>query len=53
MLILTAFSVTFVALIKAAMTMFGAGLAIFLFSGILLLAIYSFVASVFNEQPVS
>lgn len=49
MLILTAFSMTFVALIKAAMVMFGAGLALFLFGSILIFVIYSFFAEIISS----
>lgn len=50
MLILTAFSMTFVALIKAAMVMFGAGLALFLFSSIFIFAFYSLFAEILSSR---
>lgn len=50
MLILTTFYVTFVTLIKAAMVIFGAGLAVFLFSSILISATYTLFAEVFAAR---
>lgn len=49
MLILTAFSVTFMALIKAAMVMFGSSLAIIVFSSVLILASYCFFAAIISS----
>jgi len=50
MLILTAFSVTLVILIKAVMVIFGAGLALFLFSSIFIFAVYSLFAEIFSSR---
>lgn len=50
MLILTVFYVIFVALIKAAMVMFGAGLALFLFSRIFIFSAYSLFAEIFSSR---
>lgn len=49
MLILTAFSMTLVILIKAAMVIFGAGLALLMFGSILIFATYSFFAEIFSS----
>lgn len=48
MLILTAFSLTFVALLKASMIAFGAGMALFLFSTILIVVVFSLLVSVIS-----
>lgn len=53
MLILTVFYATFVALIKAAMVMFGAGLALFLFSSLFIFAVYSLFAEIYSSLRCS
>jgi len=50
MLILTAFSLTLVTLIKATMIIFGAGLALFLFSSIFIFAVYNLFAEIFSSR---